>query len=137
MFSVVAEIKCQCTRTAKQLSAKNLLELINSDKLADDFSRLLKTFALAVNAFRRPEVRYDNLIEEEEWKLFLKQNARSILPELLSMGSKAMKFNFCGDQIEQANLVFATITKKVIKHCREAKIIFEFLTCLLKNITIC
>lgn len=54
-----AEIKSQTTRTAKQLTAKNLEDVATNKNIGDEARLMLKVFCLILNSFRRPDYQLD------------------------------------------------------------------------------
>ena len=67
------------------------MDLSNLKPWTNDHKVLLRAFVNFINAFRREEFQIDpnELIETQQIRNFLKSNARSIPPELLSVSSKA------------------------------------------------
>jgi hypothetical protein len=88
---------------------------------------LLKAFVLLVNGFRREEYRQpmNELEDHNDIRAFLKQNARSISPELLSISTKAQRGTYCEAAIETACILFESMAPIRGREKREIKVIHE------------
>ena len=103
----LSEIKIQSTRTAKQLTAKTLTDFANH-VVSFEVRELFTAFVIVMNSFKRSDIRLSLSFFKtyENVQSYIRNNSRSILPELLSLSAKAQRGNFCNDGLTHSMNIF-------------------------------